>query len=69
MDSKKKLDREASQHLYFHEREVWFCSVGVNVGMERDARNTKFSRPVVIVKKFNEFMFWGVPLSSKTDKL
>lgn len=66
---KKKLDRESAQHLYFHPREVWFCSIGVNVGVERDSRNRKFSRPIVIVKKFNDSMFWGVPLSSKIDHL
>ena len=64
---KKKLDRESPQHVYFHEREVWFCSIGVNVGVERDSRNSKFSRPVAVVKKFNESMFWGVPLSSQTE--
>lgn len=64
---KKKLDRESPQFVYFHEREVWFCSVGVNVGVERDSRNAKFSRPVAVVKKFNESMFWGVPLSSQTE--
>ena len=38
----------------FHEREVWWCRVGVNVGFEMDGRGETFERPVVIVKKFNK---------------
>lgn len=35
----------------FHEREVWWCRVGVNVGFEMDGRGETFERPVVIVGK------------------
>ena len=52
-------------NLYFHEREVWWCSVGVNVGVEIDGKNNNFERPVLIIKKFNRKMFWGVPLTTK----
>lgn len=50
---------------YFHDREVWWCSVGSNLGSEVDGKNSNFERPVVIIKKFNKRMFWGVPLTSK----
>jgi mRNA interferase MazF len=60
---KKSIDRDSAEHLYFKEREVWFFNIGLNVGIERDSRNDQFSRPVVVVKKFNADMFWGVPLS------
>lgn len=49
----------------FREREVWWCSVGVNVGYEIDGKNTFFNRPVLILRKFNTRLFWGVPLSTK----
>jgi mRNA interferase MazF len=39
--------------------------VGVNVGVEIDGKNNDFERPVLIVKKFNDEMFWGIPLTSK----
>ena len=60
---KKGLERE-NGIPYFYEREVWFCSIGINVGREQDSRNMKFSRPVIILKKFNESMFWGIPVTS-----
>lgn len=52
----------------FHEREIWYCALGVNVGFEQDGGGINFLRPIVIVRKFNNEVFWGVPLttSSKT---
>ena len=57
----KPIDKE----LYFHEREVWWCSAGVNIGIESDGKNGHFERPILIVKKFNGEMIWIVPLTSK----
>lgn len=50
--------------IYFHEREIWFCSLGVNVGFEQDGKNDWFERPILILRKFNAFIFWAIPLSS-----
>ncbi len=52
---------------FFHEREVWFVSLGANVGYEQDGTGPVFQRPIVIVRKFNNEIFWGIPLS-KTEK-
>ena len=40
-------------------------SVGKNIGFEQNGSGTRFSRPFLIVKKFNNHMFWVVPLSTK----
>ncbi len=53
---------------FFHEQEIWWCSVGVNVGYEIDGKNTNFERPILIFRKFNKGMFWGVPLTSKVKE-
>lgn len=50
---------------FFHEREVWWCSVGLNVGFEQDGKGEHFSRPVLVFKKFNKEVFWALPLSTK----
>lgn len=50
---------------YFIEREVWWLSLGVNIGYEEDGKNEKFERPVLILKKFNQYLILVVPLSSK----
>ena len=71
-DFKKWHDRKAhvndiEKRPFFHEREVWFCYLGVNVGFEQDGSGEDFQRPVVIIRKFNNEICWAVPLS-KTDK-
>ena len=37
----------------FQEREIWWCSVGVNIGHEMDGKNQFYNRPVLIVRTFN----------------
>ncbi len=64
---KEKLDN-MSQRVFFHEREIWWCSIGANVGFEQDGRGEHFARPVVVFKKFNNEVFWGIPLSTRIKK-
>lgn len=64
--SKVKQNTEESRHLpTFQEREIWWCKVGVNIGHEVDGKNQFYNRPVLIVKKFNVRLFWGVALSTQ----
>ena len=44
-------------------------SLGHNLGREQNGNAHDFSRPVVVVKKFNNEMFWVVPLSTKQKPL
>jgi len=50
---------------YFREGEIWWSRLGVNIGFEQDGKNEEFMRPVLILKKFNPFIFWALPLSTK----
>ena len=66
--NERKKEINASEHgpdFFFHVREVWWCAVGANVGVETDGKHTSFERPVLVVKKFNADMFWGLPLTSR----
>ncbi len=54
--------------LYFYEREIWWTSVGQNVGFETDGKDERFVRPVLILRKFNKFTFMGVPLSTTAKR-
>lgn len=68
-EKKKGADeKDLGRNLFIHEREVWWCSLGVNIGVEIDGKNNDFERPVLLVKKFNGLMFWGVPLTSKAKE-
>ena len=48
-----------------HEREIWWCSIGINIGFEEDGKNDTFERPVLVIKKFNKDLCFAVPLSTK----
>jgi mRNA interferase MazF len=63
----KLKDRLHKQHHAptFQEREIWWCCIGINVGFEQDGKNELFNRPVLVIRKFNSRLFWGVPLSTK----
>ena len=50
--------------VFYYSREVWWCAVGLNVGVETDGKHQNFERPVLIVRKFNKEMFWGIPLTT-----
>ena len=66
--NKKKISiNDTEQVPFFHEREIWFCFLGANVGFEQDGQGEDFQRPVVVIKKFNNEICWAVPLS-KTKK-
>ncbi len=52
---------------FFHERGIWFCFLGANIGFEQDGQGEDFQRPVVIIRKFNREISWVIPLS-KTKK-
>ncbi|MBU6339496.1 MAG: type II toxin-antitoxin system PemK/MazF family toxin [Rickettsiales bacterium] len=61
---KKKLDFN-SKSPSFEEREIWWCSIGLNIGHEENGKSDLFSRPILVVRKFNSHIFLGVPLTSK----
>ena len=67
---KKQIDATDSTPDNFpKEREVWMSNVGLNIGYEQNGSEDNFSRPVLIIKKFNNHMFWVVPLSTKQKDL
>lgn len=49
----------------FQQQEIWWCSFGANVGHETDGKSTLFSRPILIIRKFNAHIFWGTPLTTQ----
>ena len=67
-NNKKTEIDHANNRAFYHEREVWWCSTGLNVGFEQDGKGENFSRPVLIVKGFNKNVFLSVPLTIKAKE-
>jgi len=65
-DKKKQLS--GGNRVYFHKGDVWFASIGKNIGDEEDGKHSTFERPILIVRKFNNNIFLGVPLTSNEVK-
>ena len=66
---KKAIQSEISEPDYFpQEGEVWMSSIGKNIGYEQNGSGDNFSRPLLVVKRFNNHMFWCIPLSTKQKK-
>ena len=62
----RKKETHVKQSLpLFSEREVWWCQLGVNVGSEEDGKGANYLRPVLILRKFNKNIFYGLPITSK----
>jgi PemK-like, MazF-like toxin of type II toxin-antitoxin system len=62
-NQKKIAIHEHAPRLFFDEREIWFCTLGTNIGFEQDGAGKLFSRPVLIFRKFNHEVFWGIPFT------
>ena len=63
--NKIKQQLNASERTtYIHEGDVWFCSIGKNIGHEQDGKNYYYERPVLIVCRFTADYFWGIPITS-----
>ena len=67
---KKKITDREDKKIIFYEREVWWCIVGKNIGVEIDGKHELFLRPVVVVRKFNKDMALIVATTAqeKTNK-
>lgn len=55
-NTKKKLAHAINKRPFFHEREIWYCALGVNVGFEQDGKGKDFLRPVIGIKKFKALL-------------
>lgn len=51
--------------VFAHQREIWWCSLGVNIGVETDGKNKDFERPVVIMRVYNLDAVLVLPITSK----
>jgi mRNA interferase MazF len=61
---KKKINNKENM-IFCNPREIWWCSLGLNIGSEEDGKNQLFERPILIIKVFNKNMVRVVPFTGK----
>ena len=62
-EEKKRLDN-TKRDLYFNEREIWWCKLGLNIGDEEDGTNQDYQRPVLILRGMSKNTCYIVPLTT-----
>ena len=54
--------------IIFKQGDIWWCSLGMNLGEEVIGKGLKFTRPVLIYRKFTSNSFLGLPLTKQEKK-
>ena len=65
---KKRIHGQAQFLPLYHEREIRWCRLGVNIGFEQDGTGAEHSRPVLIMKGFSRQVCFVIPLTTSVKK-
>ena len=62
---KPKIDCNSKKPPFVKEGQIYWCSIGENIGTEISGKGEIFTRPVVIHTKLSKFTFLVIPTSTK----
>lgn len=62
---KNRLEKSIDEPPLFKEREIWWCMIGENVGVEISGKGRNFTRPILVFKKLSKAGFLGIPMSTR----
>ena len=54
----------SNAHPYPYKKEIWWASLGQNIGVEINGKNNKFERPVLVIRVFNTHSSFISPITS-----
>ncbi len=54
--------------IIFKQGDIWWCSLGVNLGEEMLGKGEKFTRPVLVFRKFTGNSFLGITITKQEKK-
>lgn len=66
-EKKKKIHNRADAP-FFHEREIWWCALGINIGFEQNGHGDEYLRPAIILKGMSKQTCFIVPLTASFSK-
>ncbi len=64
----KKIINNSKTYPLYNQREIWWCSLGVNIGYEHDGDKVEYQRPVLILKGLSKYTCFIVPLTSSLHR-
>jgi mRNA-degrading endonuclease toxin of MazEF toxin-antitoxin module len=62
---KESLDSKLPRAPYVFEGEIWWASIGENIGYEINGKSKDFTRPVIIYKKLTHSYYLVIPATTK----
>ena len=62
---KQALHNSMEPRPFYHEMDIWWCHIGLNVGFENDGKGINYLRPVLVLKGISLQMFIGIPITTK----
>ncbi len=62
---KEKLDSIIHRPPFVSEGEVWWASLGENVGYEINGKSKDFTRPVLVFRKLSSGFYFVIPLTTQ----
>lgn len=65
---KTKINNKRCYPRGYKEREVWYASIGENIGFEEEGKRKTFDRPVLILKTFSRTLCCIIHLSTTQKK-
>lgn len=61
---KTKIENESVPPI-FHVRDIWWCALGANIGVEQDGKNELHERPILVLRKYNNDSLFALPMTKK----
>jgi mRNA-degrading endonuclease toxin of MazEF toxin-antitoxin module len=63
---KKEINEDKPN--FYREREIRWCSLGINIGFEQDGTSREYRRPVLVIKGFSRHVCLVIPLTTSQKK-
>ena len=64
----KKAIHNSGKNKFYHPRDIWWCSLGINIGFEQDGTKEEKSRPVLILKGLSKNTCLVIPLTTSAEQ-
>lgn len=62
---KQEIQFSDIEETYFKEGDIWWCSLGQNIGSESYGKGGDYRRPILVIRKLSEDLCIALPLTSK----
>jgi mRNA interferase MazF len=63
-NKEKKNINDDGTNKFYKAKEIWWCSLGLNVGFEQDGTSESYQRPVLVLKGFSKQVCWAIALTT-----